>query len=202
MATLSFHETKNISCGEGGALVINDPQYIERAEIIREKGTNRKQFLQGMVDKYSWVGLGSSYVPSEITAAFLCAQLNAADQFTADRRKTWDYYYKAFAEAEHCGLVSRPRVPSHCVHNGHIFYLLMPTPAERNEMLAVLKNDGINAIFHYIPLHSSEAGRRYGRAAEPLAVTDDIASRLIRLPIWFGIGEKRIRVVERVLAHL
>jgi dTDP-4-amino-4,6-dideoxygalactose transaminase len=129
-------------------------------------------------------------------------QLNAADRFTADRRETWDYYYKAFADSERRGLVSRPRVPSHCTHNGHIFYLLMPTPAVRNEMLAALKNDEINAIFHYIPLHSSEAGKRYGRAAEPLAVTDDIASRLIRVPIWFGIGEQRIRVVERVLAHL
>jgi dTDP-4-amino-4,6-dideoxygalactose transaminase len=202
LACLSFHETKNVVSGEGGALLVNRPQFTASAEIIREKGTNRKQFLQGLVDKYSWVGLGSSYVPSEITAAFLYAQLNAADRFTADRRETWDYYYKAFADAERRGLVSRPRVPSHCVHNGHIFYLLMPTPAVRNEMLAVLNNDGINAIFHYVPLHSSEAGKRYGRAAEPLAVTDDIASRLIRLPIWFGIGEKRIRVVERVLAHL
>jgi dTDP-4-amino-4,6-dideoxygalactose transaminase len=202
LACLSFHETKNVVSGEGGALLVNRPQFIASAEIIREKWTNRKQFLQGLVDKYSWIGLGSSYVPSEITAAFLYAQLNAADQFTADRRETWDYYYEAFAEAEHRGLVGRPRVPSHCVHNGHIFYLLMPTPAVRNEMLTVLRNDGINAIFHYIPLHSSEAGKRYGRAAEPLAITDDIASRLIRLPIWFGIGEKRIRVVERVLAHL
>jgi dTDP-4-amino-4,6-dideoxygalactose transaminase len=202
LACLSFHETKNVVSGEGGALLVNRPQFIASAEIIREKGTNRKQFLQGTVDKYSWVGLGSSYVPSEITAAFLNAQLNAAEQFTADRRETWDYYYEAFAEAEHRGLVSRPRVPSHCVHNGHIFYLLMPTPAKRNEMLAVLRNDEINAIFHYIPLHSSDGGKRYGRVAEPLAVTDDIASRLIRLPIWFGIGEKRIRVVERVLAHL
>ena len=202
LACLSFHETKNIVSGEGGALLVNRAEYVARAEVLRDKGTNRARFLQGQVDKYSWVDIGSSYVPSELVAAFLRAQLDAVEQITADRVATWNRYHKAFAGIETRGGVRRPSVPPHCCHNGHIYYLLLPTREIRDRLIKDLTKDGINAIFHYVPLHSSEAGRRHGRAGGSMAVTEDLSGRLIRLPLWYGMAELRERVVECTSRYL
>jgi dTDP-4-amino-4,6-dideoxygalactose transaminase len=201
LACFSFHETKNVVSGEGGALIVNRRDLIEAAEVIRDKGTNRARFLQGLVDKYSWVSLGSSYVPSEIVAAFLRAQLDAVDRFTADRMQTWNYYHDAFADVEARGLARRPHVPSYTRHNGHLYYLVLPSHDIRNRLIAALRHDNVQAIFHYVPLHSSEAGRRYGRSAGSLPVTEDLSVRLLRLPVWYGMGARCQRVVDRVLAQ-
>ena len=198
LATFSFHETKNVISGEGGALVINDSQFIERAEIIWEKGTNRTQFSRGRVDKYTWLDIGSSFLPGELTAAFLWAQLEEAEQITARRLELWNRYRDASATLESLG-VRGPVVPPDCEHNAHLFYLLVPSPEHRNEILADLNARGVNAVFHYVPLHSSPAGLRYGRASGGMSVTDDCSARLIRLPLWIGMGpEVPELVVERV----
>jgi dTDP-4-amino-4,6-dideoxygalactose transaminase len=200
VACFSFHASKNIVSGEGGALVANRADLAERAEIIREKGTNRSRFLRGLVDKYSWVDLGSSYLPSELVAAFLCAQLDEAEAITAERRATWALYQAAFADLEARDIgIRRPIVPTHCEHNGHLYYLLLPNRANRDALVAALHAERIGAPFHYVPLHSSEAGRRFGRAEGALPVTDDIAGRLIRLPLWSGIKTEAERAVGRVL---
>ncbi len=199
VGALSFHETKNVQAGEGGALLVNDPALVARAEIVREKGTDRSRFLRGEVDKYTWVDIGSSYVPSEVVAAFLWAQLEGADAATARRVAIWDAYHEALAPLEDAGRLRRPIVGSDRRGNGHLYYVLAPNAEARGRALARLKALGIDAIFHYVPLHASPAGRRYGRAAGALARTEDLASRLIRLPIWPDLsGDQIDQVVDAV----
>jgi dTDP-4-amino-4,6-dideoxygalactose transaminase len=198
LATFSFHETKNVISGEGGALVINDARFVERAEIIWEKGTNRSQFSRGRVDKYTWMDVGSSFLPGELTAAFLWAQLEEAEQITSRRLELWNRYREVSTTLEALGLRG-PVVPSGCEHNGHLFYLLLPSPAYRNGVLDDLNARGVNAVFHYVPLHSSPAGQRYGRASGSMSVTDDCSARLIRLPLWVGMG---LDVPEMVVDHV
>jgi dTDP-4-amino-4,6-dideoxygalactose transaminase len=184
LATQSFHETKNFTCGEGGALLINDPQYIERAEILREKGTNRSRFFRGQVDKYSWVDVGSSYLPSDILAAFLYAQLEARAEIQAKRRHLWHYYYehlRDWAEEHHVRL---PIVPPHCEQSYHMFYLLMPSLEQRQALIAYLKSCGILSVFHYLPLHLSDMGRRLGGQEGDCPVTEEVSDRLVRLPFF------------------
>jgi dTDP-4-amino-4,6-dideoxygalactose transaminase len=184
LATQSFHETKNFTCGEGGALLINDPQYIERAEILREKGTNRSLFFRGQVDKYSWVDVGSSYLPSDILAAFLYAQLEARAEIQAKRRHLWHYYYehlRDWAEEHHVRL---PIVPPHCEQSYHMFYLLMPSLEQRQALIAYLKSCGILSVFHYLPLHLSDMGRRLGGQEGDCPVTEEVSDRLVRLPFF------------------
>jgi dTDP-4-amino-4,6-dideoxygalactose transaminase len=183
-ATQSFHETKNFICGEGGALLVNDPSYIERAEIIREKGTNRSRFFRGEVDKYSWVDLGSSYLPSDILAAFLYAQLEAKDEIQARRRQIWDYYYQQLAGWADSRHVRLPIVPAHCEQSYHMFYLLLPSLEIRQALIAHLKSKGILSVFHYLPLHLSEMGRDFGGREGDCPVTEDISDRLLRLPFF------------------
>ncbi|HSF42651.1 MAG TPA: dTDP-4-amino-4,6-dideoxygalactose transaminase, partial [Thermoanaerobaculia bacterium] len=172
MAAFSFHETKNVICGEGGALLVNDPRFVERAEIVWEKGTDRSRFFRGEVDKYSWVDVGSSFLPSEIEAAFLWAQLEEADAITRARRDLWDAYHEAFAALEAERRVRRPVIPPEHRHNAHLYYLLTEDLEARTRLIAGLKERGIQALFHYVPLHSSPAGRRYGRTAGDLPNTD------------------------------
>jgi len=201
MAAYSFHETKNFtSGGEGGLLIINDEQYIQRAEIIREKGTNRSLFFRGMVDKYSWVDVGSSYLPSEIQAAYLWGQLEWADKITQHRLVTWNYYYEELSELAKNGLIELPTIPTDCKHNGHMFYLKAKDLDERTALLAHLKADDILAVFHYIPLHSAPAGLRFSRFHGEDVFTTKESERLVRLPIWYGMDEAtREHVVKSVL---
>ena len=203
-AALSFHETKNIIAGEGGALLVNDEQLAERAEIIREKGTNRSRFFRGQVDKYTWVDLGSSFLPSEMTAAFLHAQMEEADEITRRRQEVWRWYHARFAELERRGALRRPVIPEGCEHNAHMFYLLANDAATRSRLLTYLNDNGVNAVFHYVPLHSSLAGRRFGRTVGPMTATNEAAERLVRLPLWIGMTEDDVDrvgdLVERVVA--
>jgi dTDP-4-amino-4,6-dideoxygalactose transaminase len=199
LATLSFHETKNVISGEGGALLINDPELIERAEIIWEKGTNRSQFFRGQVDKYTWVDIGSSFLPSEIMGAFLWAQLEKAEEITRRRKGIWQRYNSAFAELGRMGKVRLPIIPNHCLHNAHMYYLLLPDLQTRTKLIDQLKYAGIYSVFHYVPLHSSPAGKLYGRTASALPHTENISDRLLRLPLWVGMGEKDIDTVVSVV---
>lgn len=201
LGALSFHETKNIVAGEGGALLINAPEYISRAEILREKGTNRSQFFRGEVDKYSWMDMGSSFLPSDILAALLLAQLERSDELTKSRHKIWRQYYEGFADLEKKGTVIRPVIPKECEHNAHIFYLIVRDLKTRSEALATLKSKGIGATFHYVPLHSSPAGKKFGRAHGDLSVTDSMSERLVRLPLWVGLDniDSTINLVAEVL---
>jgi dTDP-4-amino-4,6-dideoxygalactose transaminase len=200
LAAFSFHETKNLISGEGGALVINDPGLIERAEIIREKGTNRTKFFRGEVDKYTWVDVGSSYLPSDIIAAFLWAQFENAETLAQHRRAHWNRYHDGLASLEGAGRLRRPVIPEGCAHNAHLYYLLLPDAATRTALISWLKEAGIMAPFHYVPLHSAPAGRRYGRMAGPLPVTEDLADRLLRLPLWHDMtGEPGI-VIDSIAA--
>lgn len=193
----SFHETKNVISGEGGALLVKTEEDAIRAEIIREKGTDRSRFFRGQVDKYTWQEAGSSFLPGELIAAFLWAQLEEADAITADRLASWERYDELCRPLEAEGLLRRPIVPEHCVHNGHMYYVLLPKGVDRQGVLKVLKDDNIDAVFHYVPLHSSPGGLRYGRVVGELNVTDDSAERLIRLPLWVGItAEKQARVIS------
>jgi dTDP-4-amino-4,6-dideoxygalactose transaminase len=187
LAATSFHETKNLMSGEGGALLINAPALAARAEIVRDKGTNRSRFLRGEIDKYTWVDLGSSYVPSELTAAFLWAQMEEAASIAERRMQIWRWYYAAFADLERAGRLCRPFVPLHCRHNAHMFYAITTDAEVRDRLLSTLNAQGINAVFHYVPLHSSDAGRRFGRVHGSLTSTDRIASRLVRFPMWIGM---------------
>ncbi|GAA4999727.1 dTDP-4-amino-4,6-dideoxygalactose transaminase [Pseudoluteimonas lycopersici] len=202
LGALSFHETKNVISGEGGALLVNDPALAERAEIIREKGTNRSKFFRGQVDKYTWVEVGSSYLPSEILAAFLAAQLDEAEDITRRRLAIWDRYHAWAAPLEARGLLRRPIVPAHCTHNAHMYYLLLPSLEQRTAFIDVLKQRGIGAVFHYIPLHSSPAGQRYGRSSGELPVTDSTSDRLVRLPLWVGLEEHMDEVLDACNAAL
>jgi dTDP-4-amino-4,6-dideoxygalactose transaminase len=199
LAALSFHETKNVISGEGGALLINDSELKERAEVIRDKGTNRSSFFRGEVDKYTWVDIGSSYLPSEITAAFLLAQLERAIELTARRRLIWNRYHEAFADLERESLLRRPVVPVECLHNAHLYYLLLSDLRARTNLIDGLRVEGIGAPFHYVPLHSAPAGRRLGRVCGAMTVTDDISDRLVRLPLWAGITAQEVeRVIDAV----
>lgn len=186
----SFHETKNYSMGEGGALVINDPAYIERAEIIREKGTNRSLFRLGQVDKYTWVDRGSSYLQSDLNAAYLWAQLERADEINEDRLATWHAYYEAFAPLAEAGRVELPVVPEGCVHNAHMFYLKVRGLEERTAFIEYLKQHGVMAVFHYVPLHSSPAGLKFGRFHGKDVYTTRESDRLVRLPMYYGLREE------------
>ena len=199
LGAVSFHETKNVISGEGGALLISDPRWIERAEILREKGTNRKHFALGKVDKYTWVDVGSSYLPSEITAAFLWAQFEEADRITRERLAIWSLYHDALADLERRGMVRRPIVPANCTHNAHMYYVLTANLRERQRVLEYLNGHGVNAVFHYVPLHSSPAGRKFGRTHGELPTTDNLSERLVRLPLWLGMGEQHIARVVNTL---
>jgi len=199
LGVLSFHETKNVSCGEGGALLIRDARWVEQAEVIHEKGTNRNKFMRGEVDKYTWTNVGSSYPPSEINAAYLWAQLESCEWITRQRMEVWLAYHDAFAPLEERGLLRRPVVPRECGHSAHIYYLLVAGLEARDSLIPGLERRGVNAVFHYVPLHSSPAGLTYGRAHGDLPVTQQAGNRLVRLPMWVGMGEVHVRrVVDAV----
>jgi dTDP-4-amino-4,6-dideoxygalactose transaminase len=201
LAATSFHETKNLISGEGGALLVNSGSIVPRAEIVRDKGTDRSRFFRGEVDKYTWVDLGSSYVASEVTAAFLWAQLEEAVTIRTRRLEIWHWYNEAFAGLERKEVIRRPVIPPHCGHNGHMFYVLVPDLAARSRLLRALNEAGVNAVFHYVPLHSSAAGRRYGRTHGSMRHTDALSDRLIRLPLWIGMERSDVdRVVTLVEA--
>jgi dTDP-4-amino-4,6-dideoxygalactose transaminase len=202
-AALSFHETKNVTSGQGGALLVNDPALAERAVVLRDKGTDRQAFFRGEVERYTWTDLGSSFGLSELNAAFLWAQLEHADEVLADRLRTWALYHEALAELEAEGRLRRPVVPGHVEHNGHIYYVLAHDLEDRTRLIEGLKEHGVNAVFHYAPLHDSPAGRRFGRAHGSLEVTRSVADRLVRLPLWYGMTESDVaRVAEAVRACL
>lgn len=187
MAAISFHETKNVISGEGGAILINNPKFIKRAEIIREKGTNRTEFFKGRVDKYSWVDIGSSYLPGEIIAAFLMAQLESARKITNKRLEIWQRYHKGLEDLERNGLIRRPIIPQGCQHNAHIYFILTRNFVERDRLLVYLKKRGILALSHYVPLHSSTGGRKYSRSVGSMRVTNNVWKRLLRLPIYYDL---------------
>lgn len=194
----SFHETKNISMGEGGALLLREEKDIARAEVIREKGTDRSRFFRGEIAKYTWVDAGSSYLPSELNAAYLCAQLEAAEKIMEDRMRTWEIYRDSLRDLEAEGRIGLPQIPEGAAHNAHMFYIKAGDLAERTRLLAFLKERGIGAVFHYIPLHSSAAGRRYGRFSGEDVYTTKESERLVRLPLYYGMREEVYEVVERV----
>lgn len=203
LGTYSFHETKNVTCGEGGAICINAGRLVERAEILREKGTDRLQFLRGQVDKYSWVDVGSSYLPSEICSAFLMAQLERLADITARRRAIHDCYAHLLAPLASEGRLRLPSAPEECVGNHHLFYILLPDAAIRDALLAHLREGGIQASFHYVPLHTSPMGRRFGYRPGDLPVTEDLSGRLLRLPMFHDITDaEQMRVVEQVRSFL
>jgi len=203
MSTLSFHETKNLTCGEGGALVLNDGALVERAEIIREKGTNRSRFYRGQIDKYTWVDIGSSYLPSDLLAAYLCAQLEARERVQARRMAIWDGYDTALRSWAEAGGIGRPQVPAHCDHPAHIYYLLMPSLDARTRLLAELRRALILATFHYQPLHLSDMGRQFGGREGQCPVTEDVADRLVRLPVFFELSAAdQARIVETLRAFV
>jgi len=199
LAALSFHETKNIISGEGGALLINDERFIDRATIIREKGTNRSKFLKGQVDKYTWVDIGSSYLPSDIIAAFLWTQLENFESITSKRKSLWEKYHQSFSQAETNGYLRRPIIPSDCQFNAHLYYLLLPTAKKRDSFLSALNKKEINSVFHYIPLHDSPAGKKYGRTVGSLEVTMDLSQRIARLPLWIGLEKNQDQIINQVL---
>lgn len=202
LGALSFHETKNVISGEGGALLIGDAQFSDRAEILWEKGTNRGAFFRGQVDKYTWVDIGSSFLPGEMVAAFLCAQLEQAEAITARRRQVWARYHAAFADLEREGIARRPIVPPACGHNAHMYYLVLRSLEERTAFIAHLRARDIGAVFHYVPLHSSPAGMRYGRAIGALPTSIRAGERLVRLPLWPGIDAVQDQVIDAVLSAL
>ena len=195
----NFHETKNYSMGEGGALLIKDPENIERAEIIREKGTNRSKFFRGQIDKYTWMDAGSSYLPSELNAAYLWAQLEVADTILANRMRSWNMYFSSLKELEEKGYIQLPVMPKECTHNAHMFYIKTKDLEERQNLIAYLEAKGIKAVFHYIPLHSSPAGRKYGTFYGEDRYTTKESERLLRLPMYYHLEKKDIEfVVEQV----
>ena len=195
----SFHETKNYSMGEGGAILINRPEYVERAEILREKGTDRARFFRGQVDKYTWVDIGDSFLPSELNAAYLWAQLEMADEINDDRLKSWNAYRGAFADLERRGFVQLPVIPEGCVHNAHMFYLKCRDLKERTELIRFLRERDILAVFHYVPLHSAPAGLRFGRFAGEDRYTTADSDRLVRLPLYYGLtADDQAKVIRAV----
>lgn len=202
MAAVSFHETKNIISGEGGALLINDPRFVQRAEIIREKGTNRSQFFRGQVDKYTWVDIGSSYLPSELIAAFLWAQMEEADSITKRRIAIWDRYHQELESLETSGVLRRPIIPDHCGHNAHMYYLLLADEGQRARYIQHMRSSGIQCVFHYVPLHSSPMGSSCGRSHGDLPNTMDLSERLVRLPLWIGLEDHLERILQNTLDAL
>jgi dTDP-4-amino-4,6-dideoxygalactose transaminase len=202
LGAVSFHETKNVISGEGGALLVNDPGFIERAEIVREKGTNRSSFFRGEVDKYTWVDIGSSYLPGEIIAAFLWAQLEEAEAITARRVELWNRYHARLEACERAGRIRRPVIPAGCRHNAHLYYILLPSLERRNRLIERLRARGIGAVFHYVPLHSSPAGRRYGRTASAMTNTERAGDCLLRLPLWLGMDAGAADAVAREIEQL
>ena len=201
LGTYSFHETKNVISGEGGALLVNDPVVALRAEIIREKGTDRSRFFRGEVDKYTWQEVGSSFLPGELIAAFLWAQLEEAKIITAQRMASWERYHAALAPLESKGVLRRPVVPEGCQHNAHMYYVLLAPEIDRQAVLNELKRNEIYSVFHYVPLHSSPAGQRYGRPHGALEITNSLSERLVRLPLWVGLSEAQQERVVNVLAY-
>jgi dTDP-4-amino-4,6-dideoxygalactose transaminase len=192
LGAFSFHDTKNYtSGGEGGLLIINDEQFVKRAEIIREKGTNRSQFFRGMVDKYSWVDIGSSFLPSEIQAAYLYGQLEKADEINNNRLESWEYYYQSLEELFARGSITLPVLPRECIHNAHMFYIKVKDIDERALLLEHLKTNGITAVFHYIPLHSSIAGEKFSAFIGEEQYTTSESEKLVRLPLYYGLSRKK-----------
>ena len=197
----SFHETKNYSMGEGGALLIRDEKNVENAEIVREKGTNRSKFFRGQIDKYTWVEAGSSYLPSELNAAYLYAQLEAADKINEKRRSIWNRYWDGLEKLSDEGKIIRPTIPEGCVHNAHMFYLKARDLEERTALISYLKEQGVQAVFHYIPLHTAPAGRRYGMFAGEDRYTTRESERLVRLPLYYNLSlEQADYVIDKVNA--
>lgn len=202
MGAYSFHETKNVISGEGGALLINDERFVERAEIIREKGTNRSKFFRGQVDKYTWVELGSSYLPGEVIAAFLWAQFEDIANITQRRLDIWDRYNDGLLPLEKEGLIRRPTFPKDCIHNAHMYYIILNSLESRTHLISQMKTRDIHPVFHYVPLHNSPAGLKYGRSSGDLSVTEDISERLLRLPMWTGLESQLDHVIPVVLDSL
>jgi dTDP-4-amino-4,6-dideoxygalactose transaminase len=203
LGAYSFHETKNIIAGEGGALLVNDIRFAERAETIREKGTNRSQFFRGQVDKYTWVDVGSSYLTGEVIAAFLWAQMEEAEAITEKRLAIWKQYHAVLAPLEAAGKLRRPIIPEGCRQNAHMYYILLESLEKRIELIARLQEQGVNTVFHYVPLHSSPAGMRYGRVVGTMINTESVSNRLLRLPLWVGLSEVDIKqtagAIERAI---
>ena len=199
LGALSFHETKNIISGEGGALLINDKRFVERAEIIWQKGTNRKAFQQRKVDKYTWVDIGSSFLPGEITAAFLWAQMQEATKITSKRAESWQQYHQLLAPLEKAGKLRRPIVPNGCEHNAHMYYILLNSLERRDQTLEKLEGKGVNAVFHYVPLHTSPAGKKYSRLSEQALVTQNVSERILRLPLFIGLTARQQSVIMKLL---
>jgi dTDP-4-amino-4,6-dideoxygalactose transaminase len=201
LGAISFHATKNVTCGEGGVLLVNDPALVERARIVWDKGTNRSQFLRGEVDRYTWVDVGSSFGASDLTAAFLLAQLEAAEEVTARRRRIWERYHTAFEVLEAEERLQRPATPAGSRHNGHVYYLVLPSAEVRGAFIERLRSQEIATVFHFVPLHSSPAGERFGRVEGPLARTEEMAGRLVRLPLFADLADADVeRVIEATRA--
>lgn len=196
--TFSFHETKNITSGEGGALIVNDERFVDRAEIVREKGTNRSQYFRGQIDKYSWCDIGSSFLPGELVAAFLMAQMEEAQSITKNRLDVWEKYHSALAPLEECGKIRRPVIPDSCQHNAHMYYILANSLESRTELNSCLDKKQISAVFHYVPLHASSFGRERGRAIGTLTNTLELSDRLLRLPLWVGIEPHMQHIVDEL----
>ncbi len=202
MGAYSFHETKNIISGEGGALLINDARFAERAEITREKGTNRSQFFRGQVDKYTWLDIGSSFLPGEVIAAFLWAQLEEAQSIKQMRLNIWQKYHEALAPLELAGVLRRPIISNDCGHNAHMFYILLESLKQRAAIISKLNEQGVNAVFHYVPLHSSPAGKKYGRVSGEMKNTEDLSDRLLRLPLWIGMADEQQVIILNILERM
>jgi dTDP-4-amino-4,6-dideoxygalactose transaminase len=202
LGAYSFHETKNIISGEGGALLINDERFVERAEIIREKGTNRSQFFRGQVDKYTWVDIGSSYLPGEVIAAFLWAQMEEADQITSNRLAIWSFYHQALTPLETAEKLRRPVVPKECKHNAHMYYIVLSNLENRTQVIAQMKAAGINTVFHYVPLHEAPYGKKYGRTHDDLPITLMTSECLLRLPLWLGVEAHQQKIADELSACL
>lgn len=198
MGCLSFHETKNIICGEGGALLINTPSLVSRAEIIREKGTNRSQFFRGEIDKYTWCDIGSSFLPGELTAAFLWAQMGEATSITNSRLAVWEKYHQAFTDLERTKKVRTPKFPEHCKHNAHMYYLILNDGAQRTNFIEYLSAHEIQCVSHYVPLHSSPKGKTIGRTTSELIHTNEVADCLVRLPLWVGVHEVQNKIIDTI----
>lgn len=199
LGAYSFHETKNVISGEGGALLVNNSELVQRAEIIREKGTDRSRFFRGQVDKYTWQEVGSSFLPGELIAAFLWAQLEEAQSITAERMNIWERYHSSLAPLETQGLLRRPIIPKDCQHNAHMYYVLLSPEIDRQAVLAEMRSHDIYPVFHYVPLHTSPAGMRYGRTSGNLSITISHSERLIRLPLWIGLTKEQQDIVVTVL---
>lgn len=199
MATLSFHETKNVISGEGGALLINDEKYIERAEIIREKGTNRSKFFRGEIDKYSWVDIGSSYLPSDIIAAYLYSQFEKTNEITQRRLEIWSFYHELFREYEELGFIKRPKIPQDCYINGHIYYIIFNSLDKRTKFIQFMKESDIHPVFHYVPLHSSPAGKQFGQVRSRMNITDMASDNLVRMPMYYELNNHNLQSILNIV---